>query len=366
MVGGAVRDALARRDVADIDLATGVPPEAGDRGADARPGIRAVPTGHRARHRHRGRPAASRLRDHYPAPRRADRRTARRGGLHRRLAGGRGAARLHHQRAVDDPRRRGVRLFRRHRRPARRAWCASSAIRRPASPRTTCASCASSASTRATAAGRRTRRRWRRSAPAVPALARLSAERVWSELKPHPGRAGPARRGGADGGDCGVLAAVLPGGRRIRRGWSGLVDGGAPGRCAAAAGGAARRRRRSSSERLRLAGAEHDRLSALGTGAVPADDADDDTLRRALADTPGDILEGGPGSPGAGAALRGRLAAMPRPVFPLRGRDLRAAGLPPGPGLGEMLGRIRDWWMAGGCLADAASCRAELARLLAD
>jgi poly(A) polymerase/tRNA nucleotidyltransferase (CCA-adding enzyme) len=174
----------------------------------------------------------------------------------------------------------------------------------------------------------------------VSGIARLSAERVWSELKrilttPDPRGAVTLMQ------EAGVLAAVL----RL----AALLDGDAAGLC----------------ERLRLATAERDCLLALRAGGVPPDDADDDALRRALADTPGDILDGRAWLDGRGTALRARLAAIPPPVFPLRGRDLRAAGVPPGPGLGALLRQTRGWWMDGGCRADAASCRAELARLRA-
>jgi hypothetical protein len=50
-------------------------------------------------------------------------------------------------------------------------------------------------------------------------------------------------------------------------------------------------------------------------------------------------------------------------VFPLEGRDVVALGVPPGPRVGALLRQVRAWWLAGGCLADAAACRAELARL---
>jgi hypothetical protein len=56
---------------------------------------------------------------------------------------------------------------------------------------------------------------------------------------------------------------------------------------------------------------------------------------------------------------------MKVPVFPLAGRDLAAAGLPAGPAMGILLRELRAWWLAGGCRADAAACRAELARRLA-
>jgi hypothetical protein len=97
---------------------------------------------------------------------------------------------------------------------------------------------------------------------------------------------------------------------------------------------------------------------------VPSDAADDAELRRALADTPAEVLAGRAWLAGRSAALRARLGAMPRPAFPLQGRDLRDAGLPPGPEMGRLLRDLRAWWMAGGCVASAAACREELRRRL--
>ena len=97
-VGGAVRDDLLGLPVSDVDLATRLEPdEVIDRLEKAR--IKAVPTGIE----HGTITAVS---DGHPfeittlAPRRLDRRPPRDRRLHRRLAGGRGAARLHHQRLV--------------------------------------------------------------------------------------------------------------------------------------------------------------------------------------------------------------------------------------------------------------------------
>ena len=63
--------------------------------------------------------------------------------------------------------------------------------------------------------------------------------------------------------------------------------------------------------------------------------------------------------------MRDRLAAAPRPAFPLEGRDVVALGVPPGPRVGALLREARAWWLEGGCVADAAACRAQLARLAA-
>jgi poly(A) polymerase/tRNA nucleotidyltransferase (CCA-adding enzyme) len=197
----------------------------------------------------------------------------------------------------------------------------------------------------------------------LPGMARLSAERVWSELKrilaaPDPVAAVALMR------ETGVLAAVLPEGAAPER-LALLVAAGAPPdpllRLAALLAGDPA----ALAARLRLSAVERERLLALRGGDVPADDADEATLRRALAGTPTEILIGRTWLAGRAAALRARLAALPRPVFPLRGRDVQEAGVAPGPLVGLLLEQVRGWWMAGGCRADADACRAELARLLA-
>jgi poly(A) polymerase/tRNA nucleotidyltransferase (CCA-adding enzyme) len=113
--------------------------------------------------------------------------------------------------------------------------------------------------------------------------------------------------------------------------------------------------------RLRLSGAEREMLATLRAGPAPSPDADDAALRRALADTPAEVLIGRAWLAGPDwEAVRARLAALPRPVFPLEGRDVLALGLSEGPRVGELLRAVRQWWLHGGCLADAAACRAEL------
>ncbi len=198
----------------------------------------------------------------------------------------------------------------------------------------------------------------------VPGLARLSAERVWSELTrilaaPDPCEAVALMAG------LGVLAPVIPEGAdpaRLAR----VVAVGAPAdpllRLAALLTGDPA----AFAARLRLSTAERDRLTALRDAPLARPEADDASLRRLLADTDPALLldrawlDGGTGPDWA--ALRARLAAMPRPVFPLEGRDVLALGLPPGPHVGALLRAVREWWLDGGCRADTASCRAELAR----
>jgi poly(A) polymerase/tRNA nucleotidyltransferase (CCA-adding enzyme) len=204
-------------------------------------------------------------------------------------------------------------------------------------------------------------------AAAVPLLGRLSAERVWSELKrilaapdPSPSVALMA--------ETGVLAAVLPE-ATAQAALAGLVRAGAPAdpllRLAALAPGETG----ALAGRLRLSGAEAARLEAA-RGPVPPPDADDAALRRALADAPHAALVDrawlaeARGAPGDWASLRARLAAMPVPVFPLTGADVVALGVPPGPRVGAALAAAREGWLAGGCVAGREACLARLAEAL--
>lgn len=199
----------------------------------------------------------------------------------------------------------------------------------------------------------------------VPGLARLSPERVWSELKRI--LATPDPRGAvALMMELGVLPALLPPpldpGRLDR-----LVAAGAPEEpllrlaalCPAAGAPLA--------EALRMSTSERDRLLALH-GPAPAPGMDDDALRRLLADAPvgampgrGWLAQTDVGGEGW-VAVQDRLTALTRPRFPLAGRDALALGVPAGPAVGALLAAVRDWWMAGGCMASAVACRAELKR----
>jgi poly(A) polymerase/tRNA nucleotidyltransferase (CCA-adding enzyme) len=202
-------------------------------------------------------------------------------------------------------------------------------------------------------------------AAAIPGLAILSAERVWSELKRILSAPDPA---GAVAlmARLGVLQAVLPEGADPA-GLAVLVARGAPAdpllRLAALLTGDPA----AAAQRLKLATAEAMRLAALQAAPAPA--TGPSALRRALAENEPDIVIGRlwladvPAAARAGALSA--LAAMPRPVFPLEGRDALALGAAPGPRVGAALKQVRVWWMDGGCVADAASCRARLAAALA-
>jgi poly(A) polymerase/tRNA nucleotidyltransferase (CCA-adding enzyme) len=203
---------------------------------------------------------------------------------------------------------------------------------------------------------------------AVPGLARLSAERVWMELKrlleaPDPSGALALMR------EAGVLPAILPEAgepapllRLLRAGapaepmlrLSALL---APGSDAEAL-----------ARRLRFSVAEAERLRALHDPAPrPAPVLEGDALRRWLAQAPqglaADLAWAAEAADGEDRApLRARIAATSRPVFPLQGRDALAAGIPPGPAVGQALARVRRWWLEGGCTAGAEACRAMLQR----
>jgi poly(A) polymerase/tRNA nucleotidyltransferase (CCA-adding enzyme) len=203
---------------------------------------------------------------------------------------------------------------------------------------------------------------------AVPGLARLSAERVWMELKrlleaPDPSAALELMR------EAGVLPAILPEAR----------DGAALRRLLAAGGPAEPLLRLAAllspgsdaeeiARRLRFSSAEGERLRRLPDPALwPAPDLEDAGLRRWLAvmppGLPADLAWMAEAADGADrTALRARIAATPRPVFPLQGRDALAAGIAPGPEMGKALARVRQWWIEDGCTAGVEACRAMLQR----
>ncbi len=193
----------------------------------------------------------------------------------------------------------------------------------------------------------------------IPGLSRLSPERIWSELKrilvatdPVPSVRTMAR--------LGVLSAVLPEATCIDA-LARLVAAAAPPdsilRLAALAPGA----NAALFRRLRLSGAESAALAALA-GPTPPLDATDDDLRRSLAATDADTLVARAwlAHDEFGTRLRERLSAMPRPCFALAGRDALEAGVAPGPRVGALMRAVRQWWLAGGCTASPAACRAEL------
>jgi poly(A) polymerase len=362
IVGGAVRDALAKRSVTDIDLATPSTPEQVTQALE-KAGLRAVPTGveHgtitaisggrgfevttlRRDVETDGRHARVAFTDDWQAD--ASRRdftinamSMTRDGTVFDYFGG--VADLHagRLRFVGDPATRiaedYLRILRYFRFFARYATTPPTADEREA-----------------LAAG-------------VPRLASLSAERVSGELLRILAAPDPRAAIGLMT-ELGVLQVAIAEGADPAR-LAGLIAAGAPAdpllRLAALLTGDAA----AFAMRLRLSGAERDRLLALRAEPVPRPGQDDTALLRLLADTPSEMLIDrswlAGGAAREWAELRARLASLPIPVFPLEGRDVLAIGVAEGPRVGELLRAVRQWWLDGGCAADASACRAELVRL---
>jgi len=132
-------------------------------------------------------------------------------------------------------------------------------------------------------------------------------------------------------------------------------------------------------EALRLSNDEHRRLAAYGalvpllkTWALPLGPP---AIRRLVAEhgvePMTDALAAIRGEPrpvlnadAIEALQRFRSGEEPVPVFPLRGADLIAGGIPAGPEVGTLLAEARQAWLAGGCLTDEDAARQLLARTL--
>lgn len=125
-------------------------------------------------------------------------------------------------------------------------------------------------------------------------------------------------------------------------------------------------------DRFKLSGAQREHLEALLAKPAIALDADRAAQRRALyrwgpavyADRVLLAAAARPRPHGVRALLR-LAQSWKSPRFPLRGRDLLAAGVAPGPEVGVLLSTLEAWWIKGDFRATAAQCRAELRRCLA-
>ena len=210
-------------------------------------------------------------------------------------------------------------------------------------------------------------------------LATLSRERVRAELLKLL-RARRAVEVLAAASDCGLMQGLIGGvveigrlARAIRFEIEERLDPD-PIRRLAALAVATREDAERLREALRLSNAEHDRLAGyaevlarLRSLGAPLDAAE---IRRlvvehgvaalgdafaALADEPRPVV-----TPEAEAALRGFLKGQePVPVFPLRGADFLDQGVAAGPALGALLARLRKAWLAAGC-PTGEGARAEL------
>jgi poly(A) polymerase len=123
-------------------------------------------------------------------------------------------------------------------------------------------------------------------------------------------------------------------------------------------------------ELLRLSNAEHERLTAyarvLAAMKSRAEPLDRAAIRRVVAEygasTLHDVLTAVEGEPRPRLSADG-LAAYRRftagddqtPLFPLRGADLLARGIPKGPEMGDRLERARQAWLEEGCPAGEAA-----------
>ncbi|HYL31877.1 MAG TPA: CCA tRNA nucleotidyltransferase [Stellaceae bacterium] len=124
-------------------------------------------------------------------------------------------------------------------------------------------------------------------------------------------------------------------------------------------------------ERLKLSSALRDRLLAMFTKPAAALAGDRAAQRRA-------IYRWGPAlyadrillaaaaqnQPHAARKLLRLAKSWKPPRFPLRGRDLLAVGVTPGPQVGNLLAALEAWWIDGDFRASAAQCHAELRRRL--
>jgi poly(A) polymerase len=187
----------------------------------------------------------------------------------------------------------------------------------------------------------------------IPGLGRLSIERVWHEVRRILAEPDPVAA--VDLMDrLGIWQAVVPEAAAVSR------LAGLPADPVLRLAGTLTGDALALATRLKLSSEDRDRLVRLA--ATPLAVGSDTDLRRLLADhDKADLidrtwLDGD-------ATVRQRLSGMVRPVFRVEGRDVVALGVPAGPAVGGLLRAVRQWWMDGGCVATRAACLSELARL---
>ncbi len=211
----------------------------------------------------------------------------------------------------------------------------------------------------------------------VPRLRGLAAERVWSELTKTLRAPAPAAAFGLMDG-IGALDEVLGVPRRPDR-LAAAVD------CEAALGlepSAVRRlaamldcdtaAAAALAGRLRLPRKSAERLTAaIENGPKLARAHGEPAIRDALyrwgAPAFADALVSAVAGRGAvpdWAGCASALADWVRPIFPLSGSDVLAAGVPEGPAVGRSLRAIEDWWLDVGCEPDRRACLDRLAASL--
>lgn len=213
---------------------------------------------------------------------------------------------------------------------------------------------------------------------AVPGMARLSAERVWMELKRLFQAADPT-----DAIELmektGVLGGWLPEAsppqlQASRR----LVRAGAPRDAAlwlaAMLPPHSRDRAGEIARRLRMSNEERDDFvwlhDVLGSHPVPLDRTE--ASRRSwygsrpspdMAMLEAWLAEARDGKDRS--ELRRWMERTPFPKLPVLGRDAVSMGIQPGPHIGRLLKELNRWWLEGGGTADRAACLAKLRELAA-
>ncbi|HUK60186.1 MAG TPA: CCA tRNA nucleotidyltransferase [Stellaceae bacterium] len=202
-------------------------------------------------------------------------------------------------------------------------------------------------------------------------LPRLSAERVAAELLKLLAASDPAAALALMAED-GVLARILPEARGLAllAALVPLEPAPDPVRRLAALVADDARSAEAAARRLKLKTSERARIVAIAAPPFPVMlSGDDATQRRALyrlgAARYADLVLMRAAAEGKGAratALLAFAAAWKKPRFPLKGADLVARGLAPGPEVGELLGAIELWWEAGDFRADRKAALAELER----
>jgi len=119
-------------------------------------------------------------------------------------------------------------------------------------------------------------------------------------------------------------------------------------------------------DRLRLGTAARERLQDLASPPWPFDPAaDEHPRRRALYHLGRELyrdLSLLAGDASRASALLAEAERWTPPTFPLRGTDVAALGIEPGPRIGRLLRELEVWWEEGDFRADRAACLAELAK----
>jgi poly(A) polymerase len=116
-------------------------------------------------------------------------------------------------------------------------------------------------------------------------------------------------------------------------------------------------------ERLKLSRAEGDRIIDLDAARAPFDVSSPPAVRRQI------YAWGNDGArdrllldwvdridDAAGADALNVIESWPRPRFPLKGADIVKLGIPEGPRIGEMLGKIEGWWIDRDFAPDRSAC----------